>query len=749
MALWYFRKHRKFFLVLMIMAVFGMLTWGAVSYAPDALKLVKKWTTGVDPDNPPVVTVYGEPVTRYDWWQVRRNLDASSQMALLVSQWGRSRQPERVRMANAINLSISEIQRPYIMTHPMFMEDAEQRDREQTRLTNATVALLQEAKRYGIEVTDGAAANHIRDWAKAGVTDADFARLLQVTYEGYPLQAAVRELYSTIRQNLALTVYLRAVADGGIKPMEADVLLAFRRQYQNAEVLTVKLKVADYLDQVDPPTEAAIDEQFEQYKDQLPGEDDAVYGYMIPDRVAFKYLKIDAEAVRPTVSVSEDEVLAFYEENKDVRYVIDESETGMEDLATPSDAIDDSAAGSAIDDTGAATEPARVLDAPEDVASDAISDEQAAEMVTRPGAEPPSDALADPPGLEDLAPMTGLQDINTDTGDAAAPPAAEQGEPKQYKPLDEVRDKIIEELTDRKIMEQVSQIAAETVDRLRANSRLKLENVADPGGKTVKVLRKGLVTREEAAEVPGIGAAFLLTSAQGHRWMSFADFAFSNSELVENKPAIYVGRPSDPLVNTDTNDQYIFVITEVDPAHQPASVDEVRQQVVDDLRHMAAYDLAVADAKAIIEAARDGSLKESVEARELTTEERRLSRSQSEPHPLLDLPPDPLAKEVYAVVDDGRRLGYQGDVSDDAVTVFEVLEVEPLDAGQYTAMRQAILFETLRTRRQAFMDAFLDADAVLARSGFKLTGNPLRPGEEDEEDADAPAAPSTPDPTGL
>ena len=93
------------------------------------------------------------------------------------------------------------------------------------------------------------------------------------------------------------------------------------------------------------------------------------------------------------------------------------------------------------------------------------------------------------------------------------------------------------------------------------------------------------------------------------------DYLFSVRELkptespLTKQLRLQRGIVSEP-VQSFMGSYYLFRVTEAEPAHEPASLDEVRQQVEDDARRVAAYKLLLADRDRLRERARNEKLED-------------------------------------------------------------------------------------------------------------------------------------------
>ena len=113
----------------------------------------------------------------------------------------------------------------------------------------------------------------------------------------------------------------------------------------------------------------------------------------------------------------------------------------------------------------------------------------------------------------------------------------------------------------------------------------------------------------DLAKLEGIGGAFYETPNAHY---PFADVATHIRELElpkDNFPRLFlqVGIEG-PVIQDSSGNAYIFRVTDAEKSHTPASVDEVRGAVIEDLQKVAAYQQNQAQAKSLAEAAANGDL---------------------------------------------------------------------------------------------------------------------------------------------
>ncbi len=578
MNLQFFRKHRKIFFVLMILAVFAMVTFGALGQLGEAIERF-----GGSPESREVVlNIYGQDISRE-------------------------------RYLNAQNVAA---------TMGVFGEAAKDAD----EATQALLILLVEAEQAGVTVPQQTAAN-------------EFNRLSAEEQQQLVGRMQTREAaVEAIGTIMTLQQYI-SLAGSAAKVLPEDVDDIFRSMYQSANITQVTIESEKLLDQVDKPTEEALEAHFQRCRDVLPQESPEGIGYKIPPRVSAEWIYMNVDEVAAKIEVTDEEVLQYYEQNK-FRYVRqDEAEDGDDAAGEPDASQDEPADGTdappadaepqnetapqpeaappaeVAPEAAPEEEPARTLNAPEDetTESDAetavTNDDQpaAAEGDTGDAAtaqeSAPADAGSDNPPV--------IQSENLDQGIPADSPAAtEPQQPEvEYIPLDEIRDKVTQDLKKSKAQAQMMEKMRTAQMRLEQTPAMSLMGVAgDPQGEDDEPLlhigrTENPVSQEEAAELPGIGEAAFMTERGP---INFPGIALSVRPLGEG---IFPNRPYGPMLDQEGN-MYIFRITNVVPARPADSLDAVREQAVADLKLIEAQDLAVKKAEELVKQAKqsDASL---------------------------------------------------------------------------------------------------------------------------------------------
>lgn len=125
-------------------------------------------------------------------------------------------------------------------------------------------------------------------------------------------------------QLIAVLQYSQAIASGeSLTTAQIKHIASAESESLTAEY--VQFKAAYFANKNETPSEAAVKEQFEKYKDNIPGQVSATnpygFGYRLPDRVQFDYLAVKLSDVAAITKVpTEDEAEQYYQQNRDRQF---------------------------------------------------------------------------------------------------------------------------------------------------------------------------------------------------------------------------------------------------------------------------------------------------------------------------------------------------------------------------------------------------------------------------------------------
>jgi hypothetical protein len=216
------------------------------------------------------------------------------------------------------------------------------------------------------------------------------------------------------------------------------------------------------------------------------------------------------------------------------------------------------------------------------------------------------------------------------------------------RPFSEVQEELVGRQVDQRIERQLSRIydrarsAAsdpwrnQTVDSRGFRDTLKPEQWVDykkladdlaknrdfEGFKPEYHSTTGLLDQEGLGKLPGIGKAVYQSANQGPGY-SFEQLATAVHELVELPPKDPMARlflqvgTEGPLLQDPAGNLYMYRVKGVEKSHDPASLEEVRQQVIDDLKKESAFERGEKEAADLASAAKNTDLMTLAEQRKI------------------------------------------------------------------------------------------------------------------------------------
>ena len=417
-------------------------------------------------------------------------------------------------------------------------------------------ALYLEAERQGFVPSDEQVAGRFQNIVSLGVSPQVLNAIVRDVARGDQV-----EFSNAVRVDMTLRAYLDWLIGTISGVVEPELRERFAKMDERIMIRMVVLRADDYRSQVPEPTPEALAKQFEACKEFLPGAGPNGCGYRIPDRVAIEYLVADPAAFTKQAedAVTDKAVEDYYESHKDPEFLI-ESTAGKEKAPAEEKSS-----------------------APKGPSGDAGT----------PGA---------------AAPATG-QPAAVEPAPAAEPAAAPPPPPKQFKPLAEVRDEIRKTLLQQETRRMARAMMNAHIMEIRGIRTPENLRIWATPGKARYVSVDQLMTERDISRLEGIGQA-----TDGQRMV--AQVAVSVPELVGPKSRIALMAISDAFVDPD-GQAYAFRVTRCDKNHVPASINEVKSQVVADVREAAAMDLVRQRGEQLREKAAEGGLEKAAQAAKL------------------------------------------------------------------------------------------------------------------------------------
>lgn len=404
----------------------------------------------------------------------------------------------------------------------------------------------------------------------------DFPEAQQPSINMLGVQEAVRRvlLIGALRDRMASSVHVS----------EPAILHTNAPEWQSVRLNLVEFTTSEFEKTVPAPTTQQVQAQFDQYRNVLPGPGSRSagnpldFGYEVPDRVQVQYITIPRQQVLDAVRATK----SAYDWDVDARMYYQEHEEEFIRPAPPeTQPATREALGPPMPTTQPATQPSTLP---------AVASTQPAGPTTRPFAEVKKEILD-----KILAPEA---DKLSDTITAAI----------RTRLSDDYKAYAAEHPTTRSASPQTTP----TTGPAPYDSLAYLESVAADIQKQYKLLPEVHQIAQwsdssSLAKLPGIGAAH---NADEQTFAEIATQAAAaeptTAPAQPPAPKLQLFQPSDVLFDSAKND-YLFRVTAISPAHAP-ELNETLARVQEDAKVKAAYDMATAHARELLDQAKKKGL---------------------------------------------------------------------------------------------------------------------------------------------
>jgi hypothetical protein len=239
-----------------------------------------------------------------------------------------------------------------------------------------TMLRARKAEQMGMKITDDEITRILQLFSNDRLTGEQFAEILQ-SMSGRKGGISRRQLYDALRTELLSRRLVEGFA-GSQQTTPAERWESYKRLNNRAVIEAIPVAVADFVDKVAEPDDAAVQKLFDTYKFNEPQPGAPVPGFKIPAKIAIQYFTAEYEQFEDLDSVSYPEIVNEYEKNKDTRYLY----SGNLDIPNPD-------AGAAADDKPAAEKSESTPEGDADPAADDKPD-----AATPPAADAPASEAA-------------------------------------------------------------------------------------------------------------------------------------------------------------------------------------------------------------------------------------------------------------------------------------------------------------------------------------------------------------------
>ncbi|MGL4513661.1 MAG: hypothetical protein ACRCT8_11280 [Lacipirellulaceae bacterium] len=500
---------------------------------------------------------------------------------------------------------------------PESYEQGVERDVVRTKL------LAERARKSGIVVSDEAILDYLRGLGRDRVSSDEMRSMLTRMSVG-GRRATIEFIFNLLRDAILQKNYLTSHQFSFATVLPAERWDDWRKVNERIVLEVAPIAVEKYLDKAPEPSDAEVEALFEEYKNRAPSPDLlSAYGnvelasplpaFATPAQVKLQYVvaEFDDFVNRVADEVTEEEVVAFYKENRESFIKADqalfgaddaESEESESDAADPADAVSDEATEESpprSDEPAATTEEAMTADSP---AAEGTPDSA-------------DDSEDDRNPLRDGDSAEAVEEEEEEEEAASDTPAATEGDAPnddEYQTLEEVRPEILKRIAEQKAAERLQKFVDglyRELDDLRGEY-FDAALDAEDAGKEAPAPPAALADLAPLAKEHGL--KLVTTDALSMldlRGETFGRSVNADDTAPQALPLwIMAFREGgldlyDPLVTYDLDgNRYLSVITTRTDRVVPKLAD-VREEVVAAWKRDKAAEMALAEAKKLAEAA--------------------------------------------------------------------------------------------------------------------------------------------------
>ncbi len=435
-----FRKHEK----LLIAIAIGVAMFVFVIADPLMSWLQKSSNGGQGSPTATIATWDGGSLTS-------RELDILRQRRYMISNF-----LEGLVQQGARNV-IDEGGTPLDPTVPNFILQGQQRDSRRVMVGAVTTRILANlAADAGMTVSNEIINHYIREWGLRKVTDDQVSQILQAVSRTDPALAS-KQLFSGLRELLLGNYYMKSYYSSTESVLPEQRWQDWQRINHRIALESATLPTENFLAEVPEPTDADLQEIYENFKEQVAGIPQMVAGVRLdspdpgfrePPRVRLQYLQgnLDSWTEKLLDTVTDEEIADYYERNKRTQFV--ESDAGASLFSNDTPIEEEPATEPESAEPESAEEPATEEPAseekPEDEPQSSPSEgpaEEATEASTEessPAEEPSGDESSDSRVLSPFR-LASLKEGTEEAPaeESAEPESAEESEPDSESDIEE------------------------------------------------------------------------------------------------------------------------------------------------------------------------------------------------------------------------------------------------------------------------------------------------------------------------
>lgn len=498
------------------------------------------------------------------------------------------------------------------------------------------------ARESGISVSDKFINHYLKKWGLGKTGDAEIAGLLS------QINLSDKALFSGLRELLMTNFYTNSLVFSTAGSLPEERWEDWKKLNERIVLQATVLPTEKFLSEVPEPSDAALKQFYEEFKDRIPGLSDREMGTYLPSpdpgfreprKVKLQYLvgNLDDWTEKSKDSITDEAIAEYYEANKATMFVKTSASasTSIDGLFDDEPEEEDSTEAAASEEAETAAESEE---------SEETSAEEANETAAEAATESAGEAPAEQPSDQDSGQVAGespfrlaafqTESDDSEAAEATAEPSDEASETEsaddaeeqtpdsepvesdtaedstEYEPLENVKDQIRRTLAEEKGFEALQKVFRETSAKLEAaynpygadvvSARIEEKEIPEPPAKLADykaiAAETGLTSEETVLLSQQELSETFVGKAAGDQTGSRRVFQLMFSEDIE---------PYDPIQAIDmAGNAYIVCKTEDVPSRVP-DFEEVKEDVLAAWKKSEAAKLALSKAEELAKSAQE------------------------------------------------------------------------------------------------------------------------------------------------
>ncbi|MHC4277787.1 MAG: peptidyl-prolyl isomerase family protein [Planctomycetota bacterium] len=212
-------------------------------------------------------------------------------------------------------VSVEEFNDAMMRWHRIFLK---QENLPLGKLVWEQLTLVKQAESMGIAVSNDEVIDRIKTLGATvlGNSDVPTGQIIKLLCQSYMVTEA--QLLMTYREAL-LIEKMHVLLSGNVKMTKGEAWEIYARDNEEAKIEFVTLRARDLAKNISV-TDEEITAFYNEHKNNFSNPSEGIIGYKEPEKTKIEYLMARYRDVKKNVTVTEDEIQAYYDENKEVKY---------------------------------------------------------------------------------------------------------------------------------------------------------------------------------------------------------------------------------------------------------------------------------------------------------------------------------------------------------------------------------------------------------------------------------------------